>query len=55
MDRQLNAFDHLEYLIRSEYAEKFISNHVFFKALKSLKHPAKFWKKLKQKVKKYKC
>ena len=50
LDRQLNAFDNLENLIRSEYAEAFVSHHVFFKALKSLKHPCKFWRKLKNKL-----
>jgi len=50
LDRQLNAFDNLENLIRSEYAEAFVSHHVFFKALKSLKHPGKFWRKLKNKL-----
>lgn len=50
LDRQLNAFDNLENLIRSEYAEAFVSHHVFFKALQSLKHPGKFWRKLKNKL-----
>lgn len=49
LGRQLNAFDNLEFLIRSEYAEGFVSHHVFFKAIKSLKHPSKFWRKLKNK------
>ena len=49
LERQLTAFDNLEYLIRSEYSEAFVSHHIFFKALKSLKDPAKFWKKLKNK------
>jgi glycosyltransferase involved in cell wall biosynthesis len=49
LGRQLNAFDNLEFLIRSEYAECFVSHHVFFKAIKSLKHPSKFWRKLKNK------
>ena len=49
LDRQLNAFDNLENLIRSEYAEAFVSHHVFFKALQSLQDPGKFWRKLKNK------
>jgi len=51
LERQLSAFDNLETLIRSEYAESFVSNHVFFKAIMSLKHPNKFWRKLKNKMK----
>ncbi len=50
LDRQLNAFDNLENLIRSEYAEAFVSHHVFFKALQSLQDPGKFWRKLKNKL-----
>lgn len=50
LDRQLNAFDSFEHLIRNEYREAFISHHVFFKALQSLKHPGKFWRKLKNKL-----
>ena len=49
LDRQLKAFDNFEYLIRSEYREAFVSHHVFFKALQSLKHPDKFWRKFKNK------
>ena len=49
LDRQLNAFDNLENLIRSEYREAFVSHHVFFKALQSLQDPGKFWRKLKNK------
>lgn len=50
LDRQLNAFDNLENLIRSEYAEAFVSHHVFFKALQSLQDLGKFWRKLKNKL-----
>ena len=49
LDRQLNAFDSFEHLVRSEYQEAFVSHHVFFKALQSLKHPSKFWRKIKNK------
>lgn len=51
LDRQLNAFDNFEHLVRSEYQEAFVSHHVFFKAIKSLKQPSKFWKKIKKKFK----
>jgi len=54
LERQKSACDNLGYLIRSEYIEAFVSNHVFFKALKSLKQPNKFWKKVKNKFF-YKC
>ena len=50
LDRQLNAFDSFEHLIRNEYREAFISHNLFFKAIKSLYHPKKFWKKLKHKI-----
>lgn len=50
LDRQLNAFDSFEHLIRNEYREAFISHNLFFKAIKSLNHPKKFWKKLKHKI-----
>lgn len=50
LERQLSAFDSFEKLIRNEYAESFVSNHIFFKALKSLKQPQVFWKKLKYKI-----
>ena len=49
LDRQLNAFDSFEHLIRNEYREAFVSHHVFFKALQSLQDPGKFWRKLKNK------
>ena len=49
IDRQLNVFDNFEKSIRSEYAESFVSNHVFFKAIKSFKSQGKFWRKLKNK------
>ena len=49
LDRQLTAFDHLEHMVRSEYAEAFVSHHVFFKALKSIRTPHKFWKKVRNK------
>ena len=42
LDRQLNAFDSFEHLIRNEYREAFISHNLFFKAIKSLNHPKKF-------------
>ncbi|UOK43780.1 MULTISPECIES: GNAT family N-acetyltransferase [Flavobacterium] len=51
LERQLPSFDYTEYLIRSEYSEAFVSNRVFFKALKSLRQPAKFWGKVKNKFK----
>ena len=50
LDRQLNALDNFEHLVRSEYQEAFVSHHVFFKALQSLQDPSKFWKKLKNKL-----
>lgn len=50
LDRQLNAFDSFEHLIRNEYREAFISHNLFFKAIKSLNHPKKFWRKLKNKL-----
>ena len=50
LDRQLNAFDSFEHLIRNEYREAFVSHHVFFKALQSLQDPGKFWRKLKNKL-----
>jgi glycosyltransferase involved in cell wall biosynthesis len=50
LERQINAFDHFEYLIRNQYAEAFVSKNVLFKAVKSLKHPHKFWKKLMKKI-----
>ena len=49
LDHQLNALDNFEHLVRSEYQEAFVSHHVFFKALQSLKHPSKFWRKIKNK------
>ncbi|TXI65427.1 MAG: glycosyltransferase [Flavobacterium sp.] len=49
LGRQLNALDNFEHLVRSEYQEAFVSHHVFFKALQSLKHPSKFWRKIKNK------
>ena len=50
LDRQLNAFDSFEHLIRNEYREAFVSHHVFFIALQSLQDPGKFWRKLKNKL-----
>ena len=50
LDRQLNALDNFEHLVRTEYQEAFVSHHVFFKALQSLQDPSKFWKKLKNKL-----
>ena len=50
LDRQLNALDSFEHLIRNEYREAFVSNNIFLKALKSLYEPRKFWMKLKQKI-----
>lgn len=50
LNRQLNALDSFEHLIRNEYREAFISHNLFFKAIKSLNHPKKFWKKLKHKI-----
>ena len=49
LDRQLNAFDSFEHLIRNEYQEAFVSHHIFFKALQSLQQPSKFWRKIKNK------
>ena len=51
LDRQLNALDGFEHLIRNEYNQAFVSHHVFLKALKSIRDPKKFWKKLKNKLK----
>ena len=50
LDRQLNALDSFEHLIRNEYREAFISHNIFFKALKSLQSPKNFWKKLRYKL-----
>ena len=50
LERHTKNFENLESIIRNEYSESFVSNHVFFKAIKSLKSPNKFWKKLKQKI-----
>ena len=50
LDRQLNALDSFEHLIRNEYREAFISHNIFFKALKSLQSPKNFWKKLRCKL-----
>ena len=56
LDRQLNALDSFEHLVRNEYREAFISHNMFFKILKSLQAPKKFWKKVKRKiVKKIAC
>jgi glycosyltransferase involved in cell wall biosynthesis len=49
LERQLGALDNFENLIRSEYSDSFVSNNVFFKAIKALKKPSKFWNKLKAK------
>ena len=50
LNRQLNALDNFEILIRSEYSEAFVSHNIFFKALKSLQSPKNFWKKLRCKL-----
>ncbi|MBA0884753.1 glycosyltransferase family 2 protein [Flavobacterium undicola] len=50
LDRQLGSLDHLEVLVRAEYQEAFVSHHIFFKAIKSLKNPRKFLLKLKRKL-----
>jgi len=50
LERQQSACDNLGYLIRNEYSEAFVSKHIFFKAIKSLNNPKKFWKKLIQKI-----
>ena len=47
LDRQLNALDSFEHLIRNEYREAFISHNIFFKALKSLQSPKNFCKKFR--------
>jgi glycosyltransferase involved in cell wall biosynthesis len=49
LERHATNFENFESIIRNEYSESFVSNHVFFKAIKALKTPNKFWKKLKQK------
>ena len=49
LERQLDAFDNLESLIRSEYSHSFVSNSIFFKAIKVLNNPEKFLKKVKAK------
>lgn len=51
LERQLPALDHFEQLVRNEYSASFVSNHLFFKAIKSLRTPSKFWRKLKSKFK----
>jgi len=50
LERNLNTFDYLENLIRNEYQEAFVSHHIIFRIIKHLKHPNKFWKKLKNKL-----
>lgn len=51
LDRHAKNFESFESMIRNEYSESFVSNHVFFKAIKTINEPKKFWKKLKQKIK----
>ena len=50
LERHATNFENFESIIRNEYSESFVSNHVFFKAIKALKTPNKFWKKMKQKL-----
>ena len=50
LERHATNFENFESIIRNEYSESFVSNHVFFKAIKALKTPNKFWKKLKHKI-----
>lgn len=52
LERQANNFKSFESILRNEYNESFVSNHVFFKAIKYLNEPGKFYKKIKQKFKK---
>ena len=49
LERQLGALDNFENMIRSEYSEAFVSNNIFFKAIKSLSKNGGFWKKIKAK------
>jgi glycosyltransferase involved in cell wall biosynthesis len=49
LERQLEALDSFENLIRNEYSEAFVSNHLFFKTIKSLNRKGKFWEKIKAK------
>ena len=51
LERNQKNIENFELLIRKEYQESFVSNHIFFKALKSFNEPNKFWKKLKRKFK----
>ena len=50
LERHANNFKSLEMIIRNEYNESFVSNHLFFKAIKTINKPKVFWKKLKQKI-----
>jgi glycosyltransferase involved in cell wall biosynthesis len=47
LGRQLNELEDFENLVRSEYSDAFVSHHIFFKALKLIKHPRKFLTRLK--------
>ena len=51
LERHANNFKSLEMIIRNEYNESFVSNHLFFKAIKTINKPKVFWKKLKKKIK----
>ncbi|WP_348810489.1 glycosyltransferase family 2 protein [Flavobacterium maritimum] len=50
LERQLNSLDAFEKVIRKEYAEYFVSNHLFFRTLKYLKQPKQLLWKIKKKV-----
>jgi glycosyltransferase involved in cell wall biosynthesis len=52
LERQLSTLDYFEKLLRNEYSELFVSRHIIFKAIKSLKTPHKFWRKVKNKLNK---
>lgn len=48
--KQQDNFASFESIVRNEYNESFVSNHLFFKAIKTINEPKKFWKKLKKKI-----
>lgn len=51
LERQFHALDNFEQIMNNEYSTSFVSNHIIYKAIKSLKIPNKFWNKLKNKFK----
>ena len=47
MNRQSRLSDKVENIIRSEYKGTFVSNHIFFRTIKSLQEPKTIWKKIR--------